>query len=91
MAYKKPTKKNKTKRSIGPAGASIVSKDGKKIKPSSAKTRKDGGLFPGQYGNEIGLWLLHTPLSDHSQSVLLKLMRNGELCNRCSGLLPPSI
>ena len=48
MAYKKPTKKNKTKRSIGPAGASIVSKDGKKIKPSSAKPRKDGALFPGQ-------------------------------------------
>ena len=48
MAYKKPTKKNKTKRSIGPAGASIVSKDGKKIKPSSEKPRKDGALFAGQ-------------------------------------------
>ena len=48
MAYKKSTKKNKTKRSIGPAGASIVSKDGKRIKPSSAKPRKDGALFPGQ-------------------------------------------
>ena len=46
MAYKK--KKSKTKRSIGPAGASIVSKDGKRIKPSSAKPRKDGALFPGQ-------------------------------------------
>ena len=47
MADKK--KKSKTKRSIGPAGASIVSKDGKKIKPSSKKpTRKDGALFAGQ-------------------------------------------
>ena len=46
MADKK--KKSKTKRSIGPAGASIVSKDGKRIKPSSAKPRKDGALFSGQ-------------------------------------------